>query len=299
MDLTLASPSTRTLREVVAFLAAEGTPVPGLEPRDEPCTQGGALALAGSEIAGVILGAESPSLRAGESFVFPLITVAAARRRQGVGRRLVEAFAAAPRTAPCVWAIVYPGEGDEIGPRFLRAVGFESRGENLVYERDTVLTWPPRTGPWSIREYAGDDPACDAAIAELHARSYRRQFGVPALSPDAVRQWVTRSGTTCLLAEDGGRVVGCALVNVMGPMAWVGSITVARSHWGTGLADAVHDAVVMVARRQGAERVGGAAHPDNHASQRLMERNGMRVTRTTPMMVRRIGGVDPGATTPG
>jgi GNAT superfamily N-acetyltransferase len=283
----IESPSVRSTREIVAFLGGESVPVDG-EPADAPCPFKGLIALDGDALVGVVLGSEVPAIEPGESYVFPTVIVRASHRRRGIGRQLIEALAALPRTAPHVWAVSTPAEDDAITPLFLRAVGFERHDEAVVYERETDLPWAPRLGRFTVTTYDGADDARNGLIADLHRRAYRGRFGVPDLGPDGVKSWC--GAMTCLVLHDGDRVAGCAFVNFSDTMTGVASILVARPYWASGAADALMDTMATVARERGRATIKGGVHRTNHASHAMVARHGWREVSRVPYLARRIGG---------
>ena len=288
MAIELLPLSARSTREVLDFYAREATPVTGVEPSDAPCTFTGMAAVDGGAIVGVVTGRELPAVDGSESYVFPPLVVAKTRRREGIGRALVEAMAAAPRTAPRAWAVVTPSKDDEVAPLFLRAVGFEVRDQAIVYERETALAWTPRLGRFTVRPYDGTDEACNAAIADLHQRAYRGRFGITALDAGMARAWC--AGPACLLLEDAGRFAGFGFVTIMDALAGIASIAVARRYWGGEAADALMDAMVTLARDRGRSTITGGVHLANRASHALVARHGgWQEGARVPYLARRLG----------
>jgi ribosomal protein S18 acetylase RimI-like enzyme len=269
--------STRTGREVAAFLQREGGQPWPVDPEraDQPCGLDGFLALAGEEIVGCLLGQAVPSLAEGADAMFPVLVVAAGWRRRRVGTRLWEALAAAPRARP-TRVVFHVEEPDEGRRAFLGSVGFDVQAEMLAYARDAGAEPPPLPeGPWTFVEYHGGNPAHDAAIVDLHARGYRGSPTIPRLTPEAVAAQAAAPRLAFLLALDGDRVVGFTLVSLADGQAYIDSFVVARSHWGTRVSDALHGRVAALAQAAGCSRITANVERSNHASRRGVERRGM------------------------
>jgi L-amino acid N-acyltransferase YncA len=290
-DILVQPASCRSTRAVVEFVAREGAPEGWAPPRaagDEPCPFPGVLALAGDEVAGCALGGEFESLDEHERLMLPVLVVASAWRRRGIATRLLEALLAAPRSAGPVRVIVACRDADAAGPAFLLARGFETFDEMIVYELG-LASPPPRDRRFAVVEYRGGDGARDAAIADQHARAYRRQPATHRLTAETVRAQCADPRVTYLLLEHAGAIAGHAMVFADGSAAWVSSLVVERAHWGTGAADALRAAAAELARSRGCATLGAAIHRTNHASRRAAERGGHRPVRTVRRFARLIG----------
>jgi ribosomal protein S18 acetylase RimI-like enzyme len=229
--------------------------------------------------------------------MYPTLAVASAWRRRRVGTRLVEALAAGPRARP-TWVFAHVEEPDEIGRSFLGSVGFEVVAEMIMYARDTAAEPPPPPpGPWTLVEYHGGHPGRDAAIVDLHARGYRGNISIPRLTAASVAAQAADPRLTFLLALDGGRLVGFTLASLTGGTAYIDSLVVARSHWGTHLGDALHGRVAVLARAAGCSRITAMVDRTNHASRRGVERRGMQAAGRTWRLGRRLAAAAPGAGT--
>jgi RimJ/RimL family protein N-acetyltransferase len=146
--------------------------------------------------------------------------------------------AEADRGHPGTWQIAVPPRElqDPLTP-YLETAGFMYRSTTLRMgwegERVTMVD----ATPVRLSGYAGGDPETDAAIVELHNRSYGR------LTPraDVESLWMRWDGLEAqeyVLAREGDRLVGYAQWRVTSGEAWVISLVVARSHWGTNVAPA-------------------------------------------------------------
>jgi hypothetical protein len=105
----------------------------------------------------------------------------------------------------------------------------------MEWKGDTVVVLDP--SPAHFQRYAGGDPEIDAAIVDLHNRSHRSSRLMPPIAHELL--WMTVPGLTAheyVLLRDEGRLVGHAEWLVVDGKAYINSLVVARSHWGTEVA---------------------------------------------------------------
>ena len=275
-DIVIEPVSSRTMREVAAFIAAQSEQrwdAPA-EDADKPCAWHGFLATHHGEIVGSVIGRARPGLDEEESFMYPSVFVATAHRRQGIGRRLVAALKNAPEhTTPRAWAIAY-GDKDSDAERFALAAGFVFRDEQVHYALELPAPDRRTDARWRIVEYHGGNDAYDAALLPLHAQGYRGRFGLPRMTVENLKQQLAAPGMTYLLVFDGELLAGYASLAVNGTLLWVDSVVVTRSHWASGVSDVIGHELAAFGAKQGCTRAEAAADERNHASRRLMLRCG-------------------------
>jgi len=111
---------------------------------------------------------------------------------------------------------------------------------------------------------AGVRPATAADLAAV-VRLEREGLGVDAWSEGLIAEGIAGALPTIsyLVAEVDGRVVGHAVASVVADLAELQRIAVDPAHRRTGLASALLDAVVALARDGGAERVLLEVREDN------------------------------------
>lgn len=111
---------------------------------------------------------------------------------------------------------------------------------------------------------AGVRPATAADLAAV-VRLEREGLGVDAWSESLIAEGIAGGLPTIsyLVAEADGRVVGHAVASVVADLAELQRIAVDPAHRRTGLASALLDAVVALARDGGAERVLLEVREDN------------------------------------
>jgi GNAT superfamily N-acetyltransferase len=300
MTLALAFKPARALgaAQVLDFYAdMAGLPRPTFWRPAGPCEEFGQAALIDNSLVGLFAGSlKAANDRLGERLLYLYGGVQSGWRRRGIGRLLMEALASACRdTGRRVTAIVTLNQEQATGAApFLVKKGFAEVAGSALYARDLAQAAPPPPAR-EVQCYRGGDPALDAAIVDLYRRAYRGRPNVPELTIDDLRDQFADPGLVYFLVFDGDRLVGHANAQRSKGDCFVDTIQVARSHWGTGAADALALAITRHAHETGAGRIIGAADTTNHANRALMERHGLRVTELTRRYCRIFDDSDAGS----
>ncbi|MCW2814060.1 MAG: hypothetical protein JWN84_1515 [Nocardioides sp.] len=204
-------------------------------------------------------------------------------RRQGAGRRLMEALEDAARRRGLTDLLLDVGDHQPEALAFYRALGWSETWREAQPEAHWQTVWHHRSLERDhlaveVRPCGSDD---DAAAAER---------GLPTRGSDHHRSRWERQQTgeaTYLLAWDGADVVGHVLlldrsaydevVDDLGEHAEVHALVVADRVQRRGVATALLGAAAGVARERGASQVGLAIEPDADAATELCRRLGWRV----------------------
>jgi putative acetyltransferase len=136
-------------------------------------------------------------------------------------------------------------------------------------------------GEAAVRDARADEAAALAAIQAEASLAGLAHIFPPELYPyphDEVRErWravVADDAYRVLVADDGGRAVGVAAVRP----GWLDGLYVLPSHWGTGVAGALHDRALAA---HGAGTCSLWVLEDNTRARRFYERRGWRENGTT------------------
>jgi ribosomal protein S18 acetylase RimI-like enzyme len=132
-----------------------------------------------------------------------------------------------------------------------------------------------------IRHARSGDEADLAFLLEDHERHYGNS--VTRGAGHAGAAFLTnppKEGTICLVADDGARLVGFAILNPYFPAPrlthglYLKELYVAASARSAGVGEKLIDAIRALAKQRGNTRVLWTTNPDNIASQRFYERLG-------------------------
>jgi GNAT superfamily N-acetyltransferase len=124
-------------------------------------------------------------------------------------------------------------------------------------------------------------------LDEFHRQArpdFFRPFDGPARTREQIAGWLGEPGSTVLVAEDDGELIGLALLWMRPPSAFAGAVPrkvieldnlVVRSGLrGRGVGRQLIEATVDWSRGQGASHVGVAVHAFNRDARRFYERAG-------------------------
>ncbi len=154
-----------------------------------------------------------------------------------------------------------------------------SRSCPREYTTERLLLRQPRgdDAPRIFSEYAGD-PAVGKFLAWPIHRSLGDTNEFLAFSDS---EWATRPGGPYLIfTRDGSTLLGSTgLAFESGERASTGYV-IAKRHWGNGIATEALGAITEIAARIRLAGLYALCHPDNIASQKVLEKNGFRLTRT-------------------
>ena len=200
-------------------------------------------------------------------------------------------LAEADRAHPGTWHIARMDDRAiaALAPRLAVAgFAFHSTNVRMRWEGESVSLVDP--GPIRIETYTGGDAAVDQAIAALHDQGYRTSRVVPQANvPD---MWRAIPGATChemLLAWDGDRLVGFIEYLAVKGEAWVNSLVVARSHWGTPAAAAIGTRAMQRLFEAGHRTIESYVRSNNAASIKLQIKLGWRKhSETSGVYVREL-----------
>ena len=131
-----------------------------------------------------------------------------------------------------------------------------------------------------IRHARRGDEADLAFLLEDHERHYGAEVRPGAGAEGA--EFLTGGGTLCLVADDGGKLVGFAILNPYfpGPRLTHGlflkELYVAATARSSGVGEQLIEGIRALARERGDTRVIWTTGEDNKGSQRFYDRLGMR-----------------------
>lgn len=181
---------------------------------------------------------------------------------------VLSSFAAADRGEHGTWQFVNaaPALSPVLGP-LLEAEGFVRSFKVLRIEwrGDTVTVADP--SPIRLERYAGGSRETDTAIADLQNRINR--LARPKPPADLETLWRRSPGLQMheyLLALEDGRVVGYVEWSVTDGEAGIAQFTVARSHWGTGIASPLLARAMQVLLELGHRKIAAMVRSTNTAA---------------------------------
>ena len=131
-----------------------------------------------------------------------------------------------------------------------------------------------------IRHARRGDEADLTFLLEDHERHYGADVRPGAGAEGA--EFLTKGGTLCLVADDGGKLVGFAILNPYfpGPRLTHGlflkELYVAATARSSGVGEQLIEGIRALARERGDTRVIWTTGEDNKGSQRFYDRLGMR-----------------------
>jgi phosphinothricin acetyltransferase len=233
---------------------------------------------------------------------------------RGHGGRLLDALADVARTRGCdhLQLTVRGGQGLE---SFYRRHGYRQVGvhpgavlagddrlDEVMFVLDLSAGRPPRPLPEGITIRPAIETDHDAVTAIHNALiptttyEWRDDPHDPA---DRAAWFASKAerGHPVLVADDDGTVVGWATYgdfrnSVVRPgyrFTVEHTILIAESHWGTGVAEALLDAIVAAAEADGRRVMVGAIDGENVRSIRFHERHGFTVTGRMPGIGEKFG----------
>jgi GNAT superfamily N-acetyltransferase len=134
--------------------------------------------------------------------------------------------------------------------------------------------------PGTIRfeRYVGDSQRIDAAVVELHNRSFRAARPKPPISLD--RLWMRHASLEhreFVLAVEEDRLVGYAEWRIDAGEAWIANYAVARSHWGTGIAGILCAKAMEAVLQHGHTKMAATIRSTNAAAMRQAQAFGWKI----------------------
>lgn len=236
------------------------------------------IARSGGQVQGFATATRPPGNRDGSPACF--YWVAGNKRRQGIGRALKEGMDTRLAARGFPQQMVSAKEDwDDVIP-FLEATGFTKTGANAVMaDVGDPYSYRPVDGI-SCDVYTGGDPKLNADIADLFNRAFASDPSVAPTTGDLVQSRIEDEDMWTMVAtEDAtGKVVGLMECTRTG---FLFSIAVARSHWGTGLADYLGGRVLDHCRETGQTGLWSLVRPTNRASMAFHERMGWQRVSTS------------------
>lgn len=195
------------------------------------------------------------------------------------GRCLHEATARELATRNILRQAVLVRSDQKYVRKFVEACGFEVAMSHFTMGWDGdghAVTVPPTEGV-EFAVYEGGDAARNDEIAALWQWAFRRDPIQPVLTPEVLETSVRDFGIWFVLGLDtqSGRVVG---VSEAGPGNFFSGIAVARSHWGTKVAEGLSAATMNEFMARGQASLHSMVRKTNRASIALHERMGWSVT---------------------
>jgi GNAT superfamily N-acetyltransferase len=202
------------------------------------------------------------------------------RRGRGLGSRLLERCLEHARSLDAERALSFVREDDLDSVAFAHRRGFEilERIVSLAVDLEPGVQAPPDPQGIEIVEL---DEANRAQAFEVYAQGVADMPTAAPHDPGTFEDWLaeTRTRPLTLVALDGGRVVGCADLEVRnGPAGILGNgmTTVLRTHRRRGIGEALKRAQIAWAAANGYSQVTTATHSDNEAMRRLNAKLGYR-----------------------
>jgi len=192
---------------------------------------------------------------------------------------LLAHFADADRGRPDTWQVVsLPDPLWSALPPLLEAAGFAYYSSTVCMEwmGDAVEVVEP--SPALFERYVGGNPGIDAEIVELRNRSHRRFRLTPPM--DREHLWIELPGLTAneyVLVWDEGKLVGYSQALVIEDKAYINSLAVSRSHWGTQVAAAVLSENMRILIDRGYRKIEASVISTNAPAKKLGLRLGWRV----------------------
>lgn len=129
----------------------------------------------------------------------------------------------------------------------------------------------------SLEIYEGGDVQTNEGIATLWEWAFRRDTLLPVLTPEVLEEFAAREKVWFAVARDtgSGRVIG---VSEAGPGSFFSGIAVARSHWGTTVAEGLAAATMNEFFNRGHTSLFSMVRKTNRASVALHERMNWKIT---------------------
>lgn len=163
--------------------------------------------------------------------------------------------------------------------KFVEACDFEIAMSHFTmgWKGDGQAVTVPPTDKVDFAVYEGGDEALNQEIARLWEWAFRRDPIEPSLTPDILEQMVRDSDGWFVVAREhgAGRVVG---VSESGPGNFFSGIAVARSHWGTKVAEGLAAVTMNEFMARGHTSLHSMVRKTNRASIALHERMGWSLT---------------------
>jgi ribosomal protein S18 acetylase RimI-like enzyme len=188
-------------------------------------------------------------------------------------------YSAADRGQPDTWHVVNaaPCLSPALGP-LLETEGFERSFKvwRIEWSGESVTIADP--APIRFERYAGGNREIDAAIVDLHNRSYRAARPKPPA--DFGSLWKSFTGLQMreyLLAMTDDRPIGYAEWWIIDGEAWINSYAVARSHWGTAIAATLSAKVMQVLVELGHRKIAAVVRSNNTAVMRRWQELGWKI----------------------
>jgi GNAT superfamily N-acetyltransferase len=192
---------------------------------------------------------------------------------------ILGSLVAADRGQPDTWHVVNaaPCLSPALGP-LLETEGFERSFKvwRIEWSGESVTIADP--APIRFERYAGGNREIDAAIVDLHNRSYRAARPKPPA--DFGSLWKSFTGLQMreyLLAMGDDRLVGYVEWWVADGEAWIANFAVARSYWGTAIAGTLLAQVMQVLLELGHRKIAAVVRSTNTAVTRRWQELGWKV----------------------
>jgi GNAT superfamily N-acetyltransferase len=209
------------------------------------------------------------------------VTVLPERRGRGLGGALLDRCVEHARSVGGSSALGTVREDERAAVAFVLGRGFEvmDRVVSLALDLDPAMATPP-TPPEGIRIVELDEAHHEDAFA-IFSEGVADIPTEEPLSAPAFGDWLTEVERNLLtvIALDGDRVVGFANLEVRNtPLGVMGNglTTVARTHRGRGVAEALKRAEIAWAAARGFKQITTSTHATNDAMRRVNEKLGYR-----------------------
>jgi GNAT superfamily N-acetyltransferase len=192
---------------------------------------------------------------------------------------ILGSLVAADRGQPDTWHVVNAAAClSPVLGRLLETEGFVRSFKVWRIEWSGVSVTVADPAPIRFERYAGGRREIDAAIVDLHNRSYRAARPKPPA--DFATLWKSHTGLQMreyLLAMGDDRLIGYAEWWIVDGEAWINSFAVVRSHWGTAIAGTLLAKVMQVLVELGHRKIAAVVRSTNTAVMRRWQELGWKV----------------------
>ena len=162
----------------------------------------------------------------------------------------------------------------------LELAGFSPHSKVLRVEWTGQFIRTTDAGPVLFERYAGGSLETDQAIVDLYERSFRRsRFAAPLRLQRLWKPWPGQQFREYALGWMNDSLVGLVEWGFFSGTAVMNTMAVARSCWGTGLAQALMTWVMQIILQEGHRSILGTTQSNNAASIAVQQKLGWQINR--------------------
>lgn len=244
--------------------------------QDNPTTFVALDAAGGFGMASIL---ERPMLGGAARMMLYLMPQDDAEKVEPFGRALYEVSAAALAARGIKRQGILVRDEQHLVRKFVTASGFEEIMVHYTmgWEGDGTPVAVPDIEDVTLTVYEGGNPALNEGIATLWAWAFGRDPIEPVLTPPVLEAIVHEQDGWFVIAQETGseRVIG---LSESGPGSFFSGIAVARSHWGTKVAEGLAAVTMNEFMTRGHNKLHSMVRKTNRASVALHERMGWSIT---------------------